>query len=166
MSLNDIRAAHTVLTGLMRAGEFDKSNWWHLRWIPSVTGRRYRVLGWMYVTPFILLLIMQGRFYYLAPAYPMLIAAGAAVGDRWLDQLPSRWSRFAQRMTGALAVGALIGCALMLPVASINSTLCNVTSQVHDNFVEQVGWQELVATVADTYNLLPAEEKPVAGILF
>jgi 4-amino-4-deoxy-L-arabinose transferase-like glycosyltransferase len=34
-------------------------------------GARYRMLGWMYVIPFVLFLVTQGRSYYLAPAYPL-----------------------------------------------------------------------------------------------
>jgi len=40
--------------------------------------RRFRALGWMYVVPFLLLWIGNGRGYYLAPAYPMLYAVGAS----------------------------------------------------------------------------------------
>jgi len=40
-------------------------------------GRWYRALGWMYVVPLALFLVMRGRNYYLAPGYPMLYAAGA-----------------------------------------------------------------------------------------
>ena len=36
-------------------------------------GERYRVIGYMFVIPFVLLLVSQGRSYYLAPAYPMLL---------------------------------------------------------------------------------------------
>ena len=45
-------------------------------------GRRYRVLGWMYAVPMVLLLAMRGRDYYLAPGYPMLYAAGAVWVER------------------------------------------------------------------------------------
>ena len=45
-------------------------------------GRPYRAIGWMYVVPLLLLLVMRGRDYYLAPAYPMLYAAGAV----WLEK--------------------------------------------------------------------------------
>jgi hypothetical protein len=34
-----------------------------------------------------------------------------------------------------------------------------MTSQVQDNFVEQIGWPNLVATVADIYTALPDEER-------
>jgi len=40
-------------------------------------GKRWRVLGWMYLVPLVLFLVMRGRDYYLAPGYPMLYAAGA-----------------------------------------------------------------------------------------
>jgi len=46
------------------------------------SGRRFRTLGWMFVIPFALLYESKGRGYYLAPAYPMLLAAGAV----WLGQ--------------------------------------------------------------------------------
>ena len=45
-------------------------------------GRRYRVLGWVYAVLLVMFLVMRGRDYYLAPAYPMLYAAGAV----WLEK--------------------------------------------------------------------------------
>jgi hypothetical protein len=47
-------------------------------------GRRWRILGWMYLVPLALFLVLRGREYYLAPGYPMLYAMGAVwVGKRW-----------------------------------------------------------------------------------
>lgn len=130
------------------------------------SGARYRPLGWMYVVSLGLLLIAQGRFYYLAPAYPMLIAAGAVVGERWLAARSARLMRLGWGLTwSGLGLGAALGGFLMLPIAPVNSAAWDVTRQVHDNFVEQIGWPELVATVADTYAALPADEKPLTGIL-
>jgi 4-amino-4-deoxy-L-arabinose transferase-like glycosyltransferase len=130
------------------------------------SGRRYRLVGWMYVVPFALFLVAQGRSYYLGPAYPMLLAAGAVVGERWMGSLRPAWSRLARGLTGAaLAVGAVVGCALMLPIAPIGSGLWSVTSVVHDNFVEQVGWPELVETVDGVYAALPAEQRARTAIL-
>jgi len=40
--------------------------------------RRYRMLGWMYLIPLALFFFAQGRGYYMAAAYPMLLAAGGA----------------------------------------------------------------------------------------
>ncbi len=50
----------------------------------SEEGRRFRILGWMYAVPFVMFFVMRGRDYYLAPAYPMLYAAGAVwVEKKW-----------------------------------------------------------------------------------
>jgi hypothetical protein len=51
-----------------------------------------------------------------------------------------------------------------LPIAPINSPLWNITSEVHDTFTEQIGWPEMVQTVAGIYANLPQEEKAQAGI--
>jgi len=50
-----------------------------------------------------------------------------------------------------LIVGAGIGIALMLPIAPISSPLWDLTSQVHDNFIDQLGWEELVEETAPIY---------------
>ena len=47
-------------------------------------GRRFRMLGWMYVVPLVLFVIAKGRGYYLGAAYPMLYAGGAVWGEEWL----------------------------------------------------------------------------------
>lgn len=128
-------------------------------------GRRYRLIGWMYVIPFFIYLFTQGRSYYLAPAYPMLIAAGAVVWQARLDQLPAEKSRRSLGTTWiGLAIGAVISAALALPIAPINSWLWNITSEVHDTFTEQIGWPEFIQTVAGIYENLPEREKARAGI--
>jgi hypothetical protein len=44
----------------------------------------------MYVVPFVLFLIMRRRAYYLAPAYPMLIAGGVVIWEHWLASLQAQ----------------------------------------------------------------------------
>jgi 4-amino-4-deoxy-L-arabinose transferase-like glycosyltransferase len=129
-------------------------------------GRGYRVLGWMFVIPFLLFLVAQGRSYYVAAAYPMLIAAGAVLWDRWLRRLSDGPAKLAGGLTWAsLAVGGALMGSVMLPIAPINSALWNVSIKVHDSFVEQVGWPDLVETVAGVYHSLPAEERAQSTIV-
>ncbi len=45
-------------------------------------GRRYRILGFAYLVMLITFIVMKGKNYYLAPAYPMLFAAGAVAFER------------------------------------------------------------------------------------
>jgi hypothetical protein len=130
------------------------------------SGKRYRLIGWMYIIPFLIYLITQGRSYYLAPAYPMLISAGAVVWQGRIDRLSMQKARRAQGLTWAeIVIGAVISGALALPIAPINSSLWNVTSEVHDTFTEQIGWPEMIEAVAGIYADLPDEEKTRAGIL-
>jgi 4-amino-4-deoxy-L-arabinose transferase-like glycosyltransferase len=127
---------------------------------------RYRMLGWMYVIPFVLFVLTQGRGYYLAPAYPMLVAAGAAAGDRWVRTMAKGWARLVWGAAWAcVALDFAIGAALMLPLAPVNSGLWDVTSEVHDLFREEIGWPELTETVADIYASLPESERAQTGIL-
>ncbi len=46
-------------------------------YLRSRQGAPYRLIGWMFVTIFVLLLVMDGRGYYLGAGYPMLLAGGA-----------------------------------------------------------------------------------------
>ena len=70
--------------------------------------RRYRLLAWMYLIPLALFLLGKGRGYYLAAAYPMLMAMGAAAGERWAASL----RRLPRRTVEAAFFIGLAGCGL------------------------------------------------------
>jgi hypothetical protein len=128
-------------------------------------GKPFQMIGWMYVIPFLIYLVTRGRSYYLAPAYPMLIAAGVVAWERRLDLLAPNKAKSSRNATwSALAVGAVIAGAIALPIAPINSLLWNITSEVHDTFTEQIGWPEMIETVAGIYADLPEQEKLQTGI--
>ena len=63
-----------------------------------------------------------------------------------------------------IGVGAIISSALALPIAPINSPVWNITSEVHDTFTEQIGWPEMIETVARIYADVPEQEKSQTGI--
>jgi hypothetical protein len=128
--------------------------------------KRYRMIGWMYVIPFLIYLFTQGRSYYLASAYPMLFVAGALSWQGWMERLSEQKARIVFRVTWVIIIiGAVVGGALSLPIAPVNSPLWDITSEVHDIFTEQIGWHEMIQTVAGIYDDLPADEKSNAGIL-
>jgi 4-amino-4-deoxy-L-arabinose transferase-like glycosyltransferase len=127
---------------------------------------KYRALGWMFVLTLLLFVIAQGRSYYLGPLYPMLLAAGCVAWERWLARRTAKSAGVIQRVTRIfVTIGAILSFALFTPVAPINSALWNVTTKLDYNFKEEIGWPELVATVADAYNAIPASERANAGIL-
>ncbi|MEO8044069.1 MAG: glycosyltransferase family 39 protein [Spartobacteria bacterium] len=126
----------------------------------------FRALAWMFLLPLVLFLFAKGRFYYMAPAYPMLFAAGAVVWEQWLAQRGATGARLGRGATWtALGAGAVFSASTMMPIAPINSAGWRLTSGIHDNFTEQIGWPELAATVAGIYQGLPETEKTHTAIL-
>lgn len=129
-------------------------------------GRRYRTLGWMYVVPFLLFLIAKGRDYYLAATYPMLYAGGACVLERWLAspgrKLPKVWRT---AIWTALIVDAAIATAITLPIAPIPSRWFQIANNLNGDFREEIGWPELVETIANIRDGLPPEDRAHLGIL-
>jgi hypothetical protein len=130
-------------------------------------GKRYRPIGWMFVVPFVLFLIARGRAYYMAPGYPMLLAAGAVWAERWLASLPSPGALVIRCSVWiALTIGALIVAATVLPMAPPGSVWWQSADKANGgNFNEEIGWPELVETVASIRDTLPIEDRSGLGIL-
>ncbi len=126
-------------------------------------GAKYRLLAWMYLATFVLFVIAQARSYYLGPLYPVLIAGGAIVWERWVGQ-----RSVALKMAVSwvlLVVGGVTSFLFFTPAAAINSGLWRHVAKLHENYTEEIGWTELAKTVADVYATIPAEERARTGIL-
>lgn len=127
---------------------------------------KYKMIGFMYLFPVLTFLIMQGRGYYPAPSYVVLVAAGMFVFDRWLGTLNPKPALLYRTLGwSALLLGFIFVAALGLPIAPVNSAVWNINREVHDDFAEQIGWREMTEAVADVYQSRPREEKARAGIL-
>jgi 4-amino-4-deoxy-L-arabinose transferase-like glycosyltransferase len=129
-------------------------------------GRRFRMLGWMYLVPLALFVAAKGRGYYLAAAYPMLYAAGAVWGEQLLRTMSRVWgSGLRIAAWSALAIDVAFAIAFALPVAPINSSWWKHAVAIRGDFPEELGWQELVKTAAQIRDALPANERGRVGIL-
>src|SRR6266849_2395467 len=130
----------------------------------SPPGRRFRALGWMYIVPLLLFVIAKGRGYYLAAAYPMLYAAGAVLLEQWLAS--RRRPSIARAIVWtALVADMAIASAIMLPIEPVKSTWWNLAVKLNEDFREEIGWPELVETVAKIRDSLPPEERAHLAIL-
>ncbi len=129
-------------------------------------GRAYRALAWLAAVPFGLFLVLQGRSYYPAPIYPMLIAAGSYQIERKWQALSGR-SLARQRgwQYGGLVVSSLLLMAIVLPLAPVNSAWGRVETTVVSEYAEEIGWRELVQTIAGIRSSLPVSEQAGLGIL-
>ncbi len=129
-------------------------------------GKPFRALGWMYATPLALMAFSQGRAYYPAPAYTILVAAGAVWFAGWVANRRPVIRRVISTISGvALVMGAALAIAFAKPVAPIGSPLWNITATMGDQFREMIGWPELAQQVAAIYAKIPDSQKPRTAIL-
>src|SRR5215471_18190308 len=137
----------------------------------SRDGRRYRIIGIIYLVTLAEFIVLHGKSYYLAPAYTMLFAAGGVAVERvFAARLKWIKSVFLGVM---IATGAL--CApLMLPVLPPERLVAYMrtiymepprtetshTEPLPQIFADQFGWEEMVSSVAHVYHQLrPEDEK-------
>ena len=136
------------------------------------SGKAFRAMGWMYVVPLALLVVMRGRDYYLAPAYPMLYAAGAVwIEKRW-RLMSGEWRESAKLggwirkgLPAMLAVDAMLAACVALPIMPVNSRWWRMAAVVDTVLPEELGWEELTATVARARDRLPESDRGRLGIL-
>jgi hypothetical protein len=138
-------------------------------WIAGLLGylrdRRCRLLAWMYLIPLALFLVGKGRSYYLAGAYPMLMAMGAAMGERWVGSLTKLLQRTVEVVFFTLLVGSgLYMSAIVVPWAP-RGALMNFALKNNGDLREEIGWDDLVRTVAGIRDSLPAEQRENVGVM-
>jgi hypothetical protein len=127
--------------------------------------RRYRMMAWMYLIPVALFFFGKGRHYYAAGVYPMLIAMGSATAERWVNSLP-RWGRRSLEFVlfqGLIVCGAYF-IAGWVPLAS-SGPLRDFALNHSEDLREEIGWNELVRTVAGIRDALPQDRQANLGII-
>ncbi len=128
--------------------------------------RQFRALGLMYVAPLIIFIVAKGRGYYLAAAYPMLYAAGAVWFEQWTEA--PRWrpyKRFVVIGWLALLTDIVLVGAICLPVMPVNSSWWKFAASQNGDLVEEVGWPDMVAEIAEIRDALPPQERAHLGIM-
>jgi Dolichyl-phosphate-mannose-protein mannosyltransferase len=141
----------------------------------SRDGRRYMALGILYLVMLAEFIILHGKSYYLAPAYPMLFAAGSVAVERvFANRL--KWFK-PGLLVLILATGALLAplAVPILPPGKLVAytraihlepprTETSHTAALPQIFADQFGWEQMVASVGHVYNHLPPEVKKRAAI--
>jgi len=132
----------------------------------ALAGKRFRMIGWMYIVTLLLFTVAKGRWYYMGPAYPMLYAAGAVWGEQWLATLQrGRAIAVRRAVWAALAFELVFTTAFWLPLPPLNSRWWEINNSLTGDFREQVGWRELVQEVAKIRDSLAPEERAHLGII-
>jgi len=142
----------------------------------SPRGRRYQVLAWGFLAVLGYMLWARGKFYYVAPVYPLVFAPGAVMFERLTDRPGFKWFRPAYAATMFLA-GAVIA-PTVIPVLSIDGYIAYTKklgiqqqkfehepeSMLPQIYADMVGWEDRVKIVADYVHTLPPEQQKVTAI--
>jgi hypothetical protein len=138
---------------------------WITGLIAFLASRRYRMLGWMYLIPVAMFFLGRGRGYYTAAAYPMLLAMGAATAEHWLATRSKAMRRSMEAVffTGLAACGAYF-LAGWVPIAS-TGPLRDFALHHSGDLREEIGWPDLVKTVAGIRDSLTPQQQASLGIV-
>jgi hypothetical protein len=137
----------------------------------------YRFLAWTYVVCYAVLFVLHGKNYYLAPVYPMLLAAGAVVIDFAFDRRATAW------LKPAIAIVLLASGARLAPVtvpmlspdrfiAYMKTLPFKLPVMEHEHeraalpqwYADQFGWQEIVDETVLAWNQIPQAERADCAI--
>lgn len=138
---------------------------------------RYAALGWAYLIVLAEVILLHGKIYYQAPAYPMLFAAGAVFFESLSVFQKRAWPKLA--VVAPLAIGGLIAAPLAMPLLPVEkaAAYCRFwkVQSIHVENVPQgdlpqlfgdmFGWPEQVAAVSRVYQALPRRERARTAIL-
>jgi hypothetical protein len=137
----------------------------------------FRLLGWSYLVCYAVLFALHGKNYYLAPAYPMLLAAGAVVIDFGFNRPANAWLKPA--IVILLLAGGAHLAPVTVPILSPDHFLAYmkrlpfklpVMEHQHERaalpqwYADQFGWQEIVDETALAWNQIPQTERAGCAI--
>jgi hypothetical protein len=128
---------------------FRREAWRDLRFVSST-----------YVALAVVYLIGDGKAYYLASLYPLLLGLGAVPAADW-----TRRTRLRTRLlTAAIAVSAVVSALIALPLLPETSLQGSFVMAVNPDQGEQVGWPRFVDTVAKAWRQIPPSERARTAI--
>ena len=137
----------------------------------------YRALGWCYLVCYTVFFVLHGKNYYLAPIYPMLLAAGAVVIEsaieggenarpnrRWLKPvivvvLLASGAHLAPVVVPILSPDAFLAYAKHLPFKLPVMEHAHARAALPQWYSDQFGWQEIVDETAVAWHRLTPEER-------
>lgn len=146
-----------------------------LFWLAVGQRGKYRLFALAYVVMLATFIVLRGKNYYLASAYPMLLAAGA-VAFEILTAQKWRWMR--PVYVGAIFIVAVVLAPTVSPILSPEKTIAyqkaigieppksenQETGPLPQYFADEFGWEDMTREVSRIYNSLPAEERETTAI--
>ena len=139
--------------------------------------KAYRVLGWSYLVCYAVFFALHGKNYYLAPIYPMLLAAGAVIIESALDRPRRAWLKpaivvvllssgvhLAPVVIPVLPPDKFTAYTRYLPFKLPVMEHSHARAVLPQWYADQFGWEEIVAETAVAWNRLSPDERRDCGI--
>ncbi len=139
----------------------------------------YRFLGFAYLFSFAVFVILKGKNYYLAPIYPVYLAAGCIVIDDAINRFRQGWRWLKPVIAVLLLAGGAVFAPLVVPILPIEQFVTYMqrlpikvprTEHSHmravlpQHYADQFGWDEIVDEVVVAWNKIPNEERKDCAI--
>ncbi len=143
--------------------------------------KKYRLLSWIFLAFFAMMMVLHGKDYYVIPIYPMLFAGGAVAWEkafgRWRFSRGQLWPK--ALVIGLTVLGGILIAPVMMPILppaqaaayaeklGLKGAKAEVNHQsiLPQYFADQFGWPELVQQVAEVYNSLPPDQRAQTAIV-
>jgi hypothetical protein len=148
-----------------------------LAFLFSARLKPYRFLGWTYLVAFAVFVALKGKNYYLAPIYPVYLAAGATMIEIFIERFRQGWLK-PVILALVLVAGAWLA-PLTVPVLPIDQFVIymnklplklprmehsHMRAALPQHYADQFGWEEIVAEVNQAYLRLSPEERAGCAI--
>ena len=141
--------------------------------------RLYRALGWSYLVSYMVIFLLHGKNYYLAPVYPMLFAAGAVAIDSVLGEFPSRRAWLKPVIAAVVLVSGAYLSPIVVPMFTPERFLAytktlpfklpinehsHARAALPQWYSDQFGWKEIADGAVVAWKRISPEERADCGI--
>ena len=137
---------------------------------PRFAAYRWIAISWAILIAAVI--VARGRPYYIAPAYPLLMAGGAVALEAWLPRLAK------PVVAGLVLVAGALFMPLFLPILPVQTFIAYEHAlsfrpstgerlelgELPQYFADQFGWPDIAKALGETYQALPPEDRARAAV--
>jgi hypothetical protein len=175
--LGHVTVAGFLLVQLLFGPAMLVGAWGAVRLFAAPALKPFRLIGWAVLVPWLTLIVLHGKPYYVGATYPMLFAAGGVA----LESAAARWGRVltSAAVWATAAYGLLVlplGVPILAPgplqrymraVGAAEATRDNRgrLQPLPQDYADMLGWEERAQAVAQAFRSLSPLERARAVVI-
>ena len=139
-------------------------------------GKKYNLIGWIFLSVFLIFVFKNGKPYYMGVLYPVILAAGVIGADYLIENYLRSYVRII--LIILVIPFAIVVTPFALPVLNVNafikySETLGIKPESGERsklgllpqfYADRFGWKDMVKKIAVAYNKLSPDEKKEALI--